>query len=126
MSSTSTSPSLPGPPCGSQSRARATRRARDFKTLVLDLRGDPGGLVSTLLRLGGDLVGADTFGVRRERDKTEPLRTRTGGPRFTGTVVAVVDAQSASSAEVLAYLLQMRTRGTVVGDRTAGAVMESK
>jgi len=105
---------------------RAVRRAQDFKALVLDLRGDPGGLVSTLLRLAGDLVGADTFGVRRERAKTEPLRTRTGGPRFTGTVVAVVDAQSASSAEVLAYLLQMRKRGTVVGDRTAGAVMESK
>ncbi len=105
---------------------RAVRRAQDFKALVLDLRGDPGGLVSTLLRLAGDLVGADTFGVRRERAKTEPLRTRTGGPRFTGTVVAVVDAQSASSAEVLAYLLQLRKRGTVVGDRTAGAVMESR
>jgi C-terminal processing protease CtpA/Prc len=41
-------------------------------------------------------------------------------------VVAVVDAQSGSAAEVLAYLLQMRQRGTVVGDRTAGAVMESR
>src|SRR5207245_9283044 len=48
------------------------------------------------------------------------------GPRFAGTVVAVVDAQSASAAEMLAYLLQLRKRGSVVGDRTAGAVMESK
>src|SRR5207249_10332601 len=63
--------------------------------------------------------------VRRTRDKTESLRTRPG-PRFTGTVVAVVDAQSASAAEMLAYLLQLRKRGSVVGDRTAGAVMESK
>jgi len=93
---------------------------------VLDLRGDPGGLESALLRLAGNLVGADTFGVRRQRAKTESLRTRTGGPRFTGTVVAVVDAQSMSAAELLAYLLQLRKRGTVVGDRTAGAVMESK
>jgi carboxyl-terminal processing protease len=105
---------------------RLVRRAQGFKALVIDLRGDPGGLVTTLQRLAGDLVGADAFGVRRTRDKTEPLRTDAGGPRFTGAVVAVVDAQSGSAAEVLAYLLQMRQRGTVVGDRTAGAVMESR
>ncbi len=105
---------------------RFVRRAEGFKALVIDLRGDPGGLVSTLQRLAGGLVGADTFGVHRARNKTEPLRTNAGGPRFTGTVVAVVDAQSGSAAEVLAYLLQMRKRGLVVGDRTAGAVMEAR
>ena len=105
---------------------QALRRARGFKALVIDLRQNPGGLESTLLRLAGALVGVDTFGVRRQRGKTEPLRTRTGAPQFTGAVVAVVDAQSASAAELLAYLLQLRKRGTVVGDRTAGAVMESR
>lgn len=105
---------------------RVIRRAQGFKALVIDLRSDPGGLVTAVLRLAGDLVGADTFGVRHARNKTESLRTDAGGPRFTGTVVAVVDAQSASAAEILAYLLQMRQRGTVVGDRTAGAVMESR
>jgi C-terminal processing protease CtpA/Prc len=105
---------------------RFVRRAQGFKALVLDLRGDLGGDESTLLRLAGALVGADTFGVRHRRHKTEPLSTRADGPRFTGTVVVVVDAQSASAAETLAYLLQMRKRGTIVGDRTAGAVMEAK
>jgi C-terminal processing protease CtpA/Prc len=105
---------------------RFVRRAQGFKALVIDLRGDPGGSVSTLLRLAGGLVGADTFGVRHERTKSEPIRTDASGPRFTGTVVAVVDAQSGSAAEVLAYLLQMRKRGTLVGDRTAGAVMEAR
>jgi carboxyl-terminal processing protease len=105
---------------------RVVRRAQGFQALVIDLRGDPGGWESTLLRLAGGLVGADTFGVRRQRTKTEQLRTDAGGPRFSGTVVAVVDAQSASAAEMLAYLLQLRKRGTVVGDRTAGAVMEAR
>jgi carboxyl-terminal processing protease len=105
---------------------RVVRRAQGFQALVIDLRGDPGGWESTLLRLAGAFVGADTFGVRRQRTKTEQLRTDAGGPRFTGTVVAVVDAQSASAAEMLAYLLQLRKRGTVVGDRTAGAVMEAR
>jgi len=105
---------------------RFVKRAREFKALVLDLRGDPGGDESTLLRLAGALVGVDTFGVRHQRHKNEPLSTRADGPRFTGTVVVVVDAQSASAAEMLAYLVQMRKRGPVVGDRTAGAVMEAE
>ena len=105
---------------------RLVRRAQGFKALVIDLRGNPGGWERTLLRLAGDLIGADTFGVRRERNKTTPLHTDGDGPRFAGTVVAVVDAQSGSAAELLPYLLQMRRRGTVVGDRTAGAVMEAR
>ena len=104
---------------------RFVKRAQGFKALVLDLRGDLGGEEWTLLRLAGALVGSDTFGVRHQRHQTEPLSTRADGPRFTGTVVVVVDAQSASAAETLAYLLQMRKRGAVVGDRTAGAVMEA-
>ncbi len=88
--------------------------------------GDPGGFETTLLRLAGSLLGADTIGVRRERTKSSPLRTRGGGPQYTGTVVVVVDAQSAAAAEMLAYGLQMRKRGTVVGDRTAGHVMEGR
>ncbi len=117
---------LPEFSAGDREIDQSVRRAQKFKALVIDLRGNAGGLESTLLRLAGGLVGADTFGVRRERGKIEPLRTRTGDPQFTGTVVAVVDAQSASAAELLAYLLQLRKRGTVVGDRTAGAVMESR
>jgi C-terminal processing protease CtpA/Prc len=117
---------LPEFGAGEREIDRLVRRAQGFKALVIDLRGDPGGLIATLLRLAGSLVGADTFGVRHARNKTEPVRTNAGGPRFTGTVVAVVDAQSASAAEILAYLLHMRRRGTLVGDRTAGAVMEAK
>lgn len=105
---------------------RFFKHAQDFKALVIDLRGDPGGTVSTLLRIAGALVGPDTIGSWHERSKTSPARTRAGSQRFAGPVVAVVDAQSASAAEILAYLLQMRKRGTVVGDRTAGAVMEAR
>lgn len=105
---------------------RFLKRAQGFTALVIDMRENPGGDESVLLRLAGALVGVDTFGVRHERTKSEPLYTRGEGPRFTGTVVVVVDAQSASAAETLAYLLQMRKRGTVVGDRTAGAVMEAR
>src|SRR5207244_11858236 len=57
--------------------------------------------------------------------RTAPRPTRPG-PRCTCTVGAVGGARSASAAARLAYLLQLRKRGSVVGDRTAGAVMESE
>jgi C-terminal processing protease CtpA/Prc len=103
-------------------------RARRFKALILDLRGNGGGLVSMLEELTGyfydrDIEIADLEG----RKKMKPLLAKTQGKRvFTGRLVVLVDSRSGSASELFARLVQLEGRGIVIGDRTAGGVMQSR
>lgn len=106
---------------------RIAGMARKKKALILDMRGNPGGAVEVLQSVAAALFDRDlTIAQTRGRKESKPLAARRHGQPFTGTVVAVVDSESASSAEVLARLLQIEKRGTVIGDRTAGAVMRAR
>jgi carboxyl-terminal processing protease len=104
------------------SKAAVERLRRNgARALVLDLRGNPGGLldqavglVSLFLRSGSSVVslaGAHT-----------PLRIlySTGGRASTIPLVVLVDGGSASASEVVAGALKDHGRATVVGERTFG------
>jgi carboxyl-terminal processing protease len=102
--------------------------ARKHKTLILDLRGNPGGHIKTLERMVGnvfdhDVKIADRVGKKPEL-KPQLGKTR-GGSTFTGKLIVLVDSNSASSAELFSRVIQLEHRGTVIGDRSAGKVMES-
>jgi carboxyl-terminal processing protease len=106
----------------------ATARARHLSGIVLDLRGDPGGLLDEGVKTasafldGGPVV---TF-VSRGAPPLK-LTAATGGD--TGTPLALlVDGGTASAAEVVTGALQDRNRAVVVGSRTfgKGSVQEPK
>jgi carboxyl-terminal processing protease len=103
-------------------------KIRGHAAVVLDLRGNPGGYVEFLSRfLGGMFDHEVKIGDRVGR---KPLRSSVtksrGGKTFQGKLVVLVDSKSASAAELFARVVQMEKRGTVIGDRTSGMVMESK
>ena len=102
--------------------------ARKHTALILDLRGNPGGLVNALRRMLGSVFPADvTIGARIGRKGGAALTAKSrGGDAFTGTLIVLVDAASGSSAELFARVVQLEKRGIVIGDRSAGAVMEAR
>jgi carboxyl-terminal processing protease len=103
-------------------------KIRGHAAVVLDLRGNPGGYVEFLSRfLGGMFDHEVKIGDRVGRKPLRGAVTKSrGGKTFQGRLVVLVDSKSASAAELFARVVQMEKRGTVIGDRTSGMVMESK
>ncbi len=103
-------------------------RVKNSRSLILDLRGNGGGYVKTLERLAGyffdkDLKIADVKG----RKSMDPILAKTRGKDvFNGRVVVLTDGGSGSAAELFARLIQIEKRGKVVGDVSAGAVMQAR
>jgi C-terminal processing protease CtpA/Prc len=103
-------------------------KARKHQTLILDLRGNPGGAIETLkYLLGGIFENEVKIGERVGRKELKPEIAKSRGRSvFTGRIVVLVDSKSASASELFARIVQFEKRGTLVGDRSAGSVMEAK
>jgi C-terminal processing protease CtpA/Prc len=101
---------------------------RKHQTLILDLRSNPGGYTDTLEKMVGNLFDHDVkISDRIGRKEMKPQLAKTVGSRaFAGKVIVLVDSDSASAAELFARVMQLENRGTVIGDRTSGSVMEAR
>lgn len=100
---------------------------RENSALILDLRGNPGGLASMLQRMTGYFFDHDlTIAELAGRKDHKPLKAKTRGKNvFKGKLIVLVDSESQSASEVFARVIQLEGRGTVIGDRTSGSVMIS-
>lgn len=103
-------------------------KVRKRKALILDMRGNTGGYEQTMLRLTGNLFEQDVrIGELKRRKETKPLIAKGRGENaFKGQLVVLLDSDSSSAAEVLARVVQLEKRGTVIGDRSSGFVMRSR
>lgn len=103
-------------------------RARKFKTLVIDLRGNGGGYVDTLSRLVSHFFDKEIkiADLKSRKEMKPQLAKKRSDAPFSGQLIVLVDSNSASASELFARVMQIEKRGTVLGDETAGAVMTSK
>jgi len=101
-------------------------KAEKDKNLIIDLRGNSGGLVETLRFMLGHLFDKETkLGDRVTRKGTKAETFKPRSPYYAGNVIVLIDHNSASAAELFARVVQLEHRGKVIGDRSAGAVMEA-
>ena len=90
--------------------------------LVLDLRGNPGGLLEQAVRVAdrfvasGPLVTTVGYGAKVRQPK---MATRDGTEKNL-PIVVLVDETSASASEIVAGALKNHNRALIVGQRTFG------
>ena len=96
--------------------------AGQLKGLVLDLRSNPGGLLTAAVQVADDLL--ESGGIVSTRGRTpisDSSFNATPGDLLQGApLVVLVDAGSASASEVLSGALHDHQRARIVGSRTFG------
>lgn len=103
--------------------AAALRKAlrEGSKGIVLDLRGNPGGLVTEAQLVASEFLSGGRIVTTKGRSVPTRTLDATGDPIAPKTpLVVLVDRNSASAAEIVAGALQDRHRAELVGTRTFG------
>ena len=93
-----------------------------LKGLVIDLRSNPGGLLTAAVRVADDLLDSGRIVSTRGRNPVNDTEfSATPGDILDGApVVVIIDAGSASASEVLAGALRDNGRARIVGSRSFG------
>ena len=97
-------------------------RSSGMTSLILDLRGNPGGYLNAAINICDEFLKEGKLIVYtegRSRPKDEAFATNRGDFE-KGNVVVLVDEGSASASEIVSGAIQDNDRGTIVGRRTFG------
>ncbi len=97
-------------------------RARGARGIILDVRGNPGGILPTSIAIADMFLNGKSISqtTGRVADSNEAFFTKL--PDVTGglPLVVIQDEESASAAEVLAAAIQDNRRGIVIGATSYG------
>jgi carboxyl-terminal processing protease len=96
-------------------------REDGVKSVVLDLRFNPGGLLRSARDVTGEFLASGTVVTTKGRQiARQVLRVDGRGSYHTGDLVVLVNGLSASAAEIVSGALQDWDRAVIVGQRSYG------
>jgi len=106
---------------GRLEEALKTALAKKPTGLILDLRGNPGGLLDAAVRIGSYFVPEGNILIERFQDGREQLYPREGSYLLGDTkLVVLVDGGSASASEIVAGAIQDAGTGKLIGEKSYG------
>ena len=93
----------------------------DPRGLILDLRGNPGGFLTTAIEVASEFIGEGVVMIERFGDgREEVYEADPGGLATDIPLVVLIDAGTASASEIVAGAVQDHGRGTLVGETSFG------
>lgn len=101
--------------------ALSSLHQQGMESLILDLRGNPGGLLTTAIALSDRFLPAGTIVSTRGRtvaDNTKEMAHYAN--TWKVPLVVLVDHNSASASEIFAAAIQDNHRGLIVGEKSYG------
>ncbi len=104
----------------------AIRSMNDAPGLIIDLRGNPGGVGQMASQIAGVLqTRPGSLGEMKMRTSQIEFRIFPQRDAYTGPIVVLIDGRSGSTSEVFTSGMQESGRIIVVGERSIGAALPS-
>lgn len=109
-----------------QARAQLDKAVQDIDVnhlngLILDLRGNPGGLLTSAIQVGSAFIKDGTILYEQFGDGREQVFNADGSYlNITVPIVVLVDETSASAAELVSGAMQDHKIATLIGEKTFG------
>jgi len=104
-------------------RALADLKTKGMRALVLDLRNNPGGLITGAEAVADPFFERDELVVYtqgRETEQRQEYRAKGGRARETVPLAVLINGGSASAAEIVTGALKDTKRAVIVGEKSFG------
>ena len=99
----------------------ALEKSADAKALIIDLRGNTGGLLQNATYIANLLLDEGKIvSVHKKGNKTETINVEHIGDKIEMPIIVLTNGYSASAGEILAGALQDNGRAKLVGEKTYG------
>ena len=95
-------------------------QAKEVEGMVLDLRNNSGGLVSSGLAIADDFLRGAPIVETRDRNGITDTIQANSGTLYDGPMLTLVNGGTASASEILAGALQDNGRSSLMGSQTFG------